>query len=569
MSSKTSGKEKVVGNIASTQDLQQMVITPANGESTVSEKDWMNLYIALTKIAKDALNLVKEVCKENAMLREQLKGKENKVSSLEDNVQQYKEVNAALNVKVNNIHITEVEDKPKPTPPRKRGRPSGQPANKTFRPTRVDRKETLDMDECPECGKPDTLSGIKGSYKRIVIHTKIELENVEYEVIRRKCSHCKKKVSRNIPGVLPYARHDIIYEALMTILNLLGISHGKCAKLSGDALKIKNSRSSMYRAKIRVSKALRPDFEHVQKEILNERYVHADEIWWPIIAPDDDKGDTAAEQEPKASSGNDKTKADVPIQQEPKASSGNDKTKADVPIQQEPKASSGNDKTKKDPKNQRKSKSSGFVILILGEEHCLAIVSKTRKIPKLKEILPDYVGIVISDSLPNWLHPGGDHQMCDVHQKGQIIKTLKYQVVDEETAEFLNNLMQLHKGNSKAAKLIDQNARNKAADEIDAAFEELFARDYKDQFKIIARFRKRYRREKKYLTTHLRKNVPVDNNPIERTGRVLVASRNDGGGNRSEKGMEANSILFTNMLTDWMNKRSFFDHIVRSASGDG
>ena len=35
------------------------------------------------------------------------------------------------------------------------------------------------------------------------------------------------------------------------------------------------------------------------------------------------------------------------------------------------------------------------------------------------------------------------------------------------------------------------------------------------------------------------------------------------------KGMEANSILSTNMVTNWLAGRSFFDHMVLVASGDG
>ena len=51
--------------------------------------------------------------------------------------------------------------------------------------------------------------------------------------------------------------------------------------------------------------------------------------------------------------------------------------------------------------------------------------------------------------------------------------------------------------------------------------------------------------------------------------RKVVAARSDGEGNRSGKGMETNSILFTNMVTDWLADRSFFDHMVLAASGDG
>ena len=41
--------------------------------------------------------------------------------------------------------------------------------------------------------------------------------------------------------------------------------------------------------------------------------------------------------------------------------------------------------------------------------------------------------------------------------------------------------------------------------------------------------------------------------------------RGDGGGNRIENGMRANSILFTIKLTDKINGRSFYDHMIRAA----
>ena len=77
------------------------------------------------------------------------------------------------------------------------------------------------------------------------------------------------------------------------------------------------------------------------------------------------------------------------------------------------------------------------------------------------------------------------------------------------------------------------------------------------------------RREGGFLTTYLREEgLSIDNNPVERANRKVVAVRDDGGGNRSEKGMRANSILFTAMSTDRINGLGFFDHIVQAASGD-
>ena len=64
--------------------------------------------------------------------------------------------------------------------------------------------------------------------------------------------------------------------------------------------------------------------------------------------------------------------------------------------------------------------------------------------------------------------------------------------------------------------------------------------------------------------------ISPDNNAVERANRRFVSVRNDGGGgNRSRKGMDANSVLFTMLATDRVRRESFFDHLVRSASGDG
>ena len=56
---------------------------------------------------------------------------------------------------------------------------------------------------------------------------------------------------------------------------------------------------------------------------------------------------------------------------------------------------------------------------------------------------------------------------------------------------------------------------------------------------------------------------------VKRVKRRFVAVRNDGGGNRTQKGMGANSILLSILAADWTNGNSFFDHLVSAASGDG
>ena len=104
-----------------------------------------------------------------------------------------------------------------------------------------------------------------------------------------------------------------------------------------------------------------------------------------------------------------------------------------------------------------------------------------------------------------------------------------------------------------------------------AEYSELFWRTYEDDKDgTIARFKKRYRQEGFHMFTHLYKKwVAANNNDVERLNRMFVSVRSNGGGNRTQRGMDANSILFTIMATDWINGNNIYEHLVRSASGDG
>ena len=100
---------------------------------------------------------------------------------------------------------------------------------------------------------------------------------------------------------------------------------------------------------------------------------------------------------------------------------------------------------------------------------------------------------------------------------------------------------------------------------------ELLNGEYQDdENDAMARRKKRHCREGRYMTTHqYRKDVPPDSNGIKRVNCRLGAVRNDGGGNRTQKGRDVNSILFTIYATDWINGDSFFDHPMSAAPGDG
>ena len=212
-------------------------------------------------------------------------------------------------------------------------------------------------------------------------------------------------------------------------------------------------------------------------------------------------------------------------------------------------------------------KERGYVLAALGDKYCLMEVSAGRDINALKEFLPGYGGTVGQDSYTGWLHIGSDRQMCMAHQLRLVKKDIKYGNPKGDVLEFLTRLKGLYKQYYRADKIEDPHAGKAAADCLDSMMRELMRGEWKDdEAGTIARYKKRYRREGLFLSTYLRKeDIDIDSNDVERMNRKFVAIRSDGGGNRSPKGMEANSILFTVYATDVLNGVSFFEHVIQSA----
>ena len=72
------------------------------------------------------------------------------------------------------------------------------------------------------------------------------------------------------------------HSALLTWLNVKGLSHGRATELSADFLKALVSRSGSYRRRARTATALRPDYEAVRERLVKEEVLHCDELWWPL-----------------------------------------------------------------------------------------------------------------------------------------------------------------------------------------------------------------------------------------------------------------------------------------------
>ena len=442
-----------------------------------------------------ALAEIKTVVADRDQKADEIRVLEGVVSELQQDNKRYAEINRDLNVRTEGIRTVTVTEKPSSG---KRGRPKGQKPSITRRPADIDRKETVDCSVCPCCGS-DRLSGVTDRYDRVVRCMNVIWENVLYRVNRRYCSSCKKQVSAKVPDAMPNARTSSNHDALLTHLNVNGLSHAKTAQTSCDALKHDISASSSYRSKIRTSRMLKPDHDLIREKMMEEPVLNCDELWWPL------------------------------------------------------------------------GKTKGVVITALGKDACLMEVAKSRDIQTLTDFLPQYDGVVVQDSYAGWMHVGSNRQMCLAHQIRLVKKDLKYKKLGSETEKFLNDLRAILKKLYRADKIKGVKKRLEAADSFDVQLGGLMNLEYKDDAECnIARYQKRYKREKDFMTTFLRqKGVPPDNNSCERANRVVVCVRGDGGGNRTEKGMRANSILFTIKLTDKINMKSFYDHIIRAASASG
>ena len=193
-------------------------------------------------------------------------------------------------------------------------------------------------------------------------------------------------------------------------------------------------------------------------------------------------------------------------------------------------------------------KTKGVVITALGKDACLMEVAKSRDIPTLMNLLPEYDGIVIQDSYAGWMHVGSNRQMCLAHQIRIAKRDLKYKKLGSETEKFLNDLRAILKRLYGTDKIKGVKKRLEAADSFDAQLDCLMNREYKDDAECnIARYQKRYKREKDFMTTFLRqKGVPPDNNSCERANRVVVCVRGDGGGEQNKKGNEGQLNLVYN-----------------------
>ena len=182
---------------------------------------------------------------------------------------------------------------------------------------------------------------------------------------------------------------------------------------------------------------------------------------------------------------------------------------------------------------------SAKVMMARGAKFCLARVVKSATKDEVKAMLPGYTGVVGQDSNTIWLHIGGDRQFCMQHQRRLSKKDLKHLNLQGDALEFLTALRRLDYKHHVYNEIEDPHTRAVAARCLEKERSELLRATYEGtEEPIITRRMKRHTREGKGMTTHLYKEgVDPDNNKVERTNRLFKSIRDDGGGNRTQKGM--------------------------------
>lgn len=149
------------------------------------------------------------------------KEKESIEKEFEETKKEFEEFKALHTDTVRNLHKAL---RIKPDIPESRNPIGAKPRHKGHgrkSPTHIDKEEPVSLDVCPHCHKH--LEGkIIGIRERLVTTIRIinPAQVIKYLLHRKWCSHCKKLVEPEVPGVLPNARFGLNIMLLVMYLHL-------------------------------------------------------------------------------------------------------------------------------------------------------------------------------------------------------------------------------------------------------------------------------------------------------------------------------------------------------------
>lgn len=151
-------------------------------------------------------------------------------------------------------------------------------------PERIDRIKTLNPKKCSQCGEllPKQTTEVR---KRVVTDIKLvsKVTNIQYDIHRKYCKHCKKIVEPEVPNVLPHARFGLNLMLFIMYLRL-GL------RLPGN--KVREFLETMYHLTISEGEIVHilkqlvitfgPYYSHLEKMIKIGRVKYTDSTSWRV-----------------------------------------------------------------------------------------------------------------------------------------------------------------------------------------------------------------------------------------------------------------------------------------------
>lgn len=151
-------------------------------------------------------------------------------------------------------------------------------------PTRADREVPLTIDVCPDCnGK---LTGDAVSVReRFVTNIRIinPAEVIKWLIHRKWCSHCKKLVEPEVPGVLPNARFGLNIMLLVMYLHLaLRVPGAKICEYFRTIHNIGMSEGEIPHILTQLTREYGDYYAHLEKLVRAARVKYTDSTSWRI-----------------------------------------------------------------------------------------------------------------------------------------------------------------------------------------------------------------------------------------------------------------------------------------------
>ena len=208
-----------------------------------------------------------------------------------------------------------------------------------------------------------------------------------------------------------------------------------------------------------------------------------------------------------------------------------------------------------------------WVWCVLGDDAVWFNIQEGRGIPEAREMLPEYEGMVTSDSFSPWNHVGREHQKCHLHYMRELKKTMQ-ENKNPEFQAFAARLNQMlwdsHDPKKGYGPDDDPQTRKRKQRNLMRRLAYLMEKDYTD--KDCKRFLKRLRREFYHLFSHVMYGIDWHNNKAERAVRCFVLLRHVMFGNRTEFDADTYAVLLSIIGTCAMRGVNPLEYIVESLS---